>query len=188
MTAPHLSRQTWANAREGYALAKVPTVTYTDHRPYAFDIGQEVVVIKHDSPLEGMIGRVTYRSNGKPNKYHVRIDTGAITPVYPFKEDELEAYRALPIVAGARIMVFGRILKADDPAALRLLGRQLEHQRRVARKRIKTAAVIELPKWSQTTARAATAPLLREARLSKLYQHMDERRRAWLVAQERRAA
>lgn len=183
MSAPHLAKQTFAHTREGAALTKVPTVTYTDHKPFAFEILQDVIVIKPDSPFKGMTGQVTSRRSGKPNKYTVRIGTvNAPTPLFPFTEDELTAFRALPVPMWVtegrwvdRVIVFGRTFQADDPIAARLMAREGAIKKRQAAKRIASQDAICLPKWTQTTAREAVAPLIRAKIRQDYIKHIENR-------------
>lgn len=175
--APHLAHQTWAHAREGGKSP--PMITYSDLQPYQFEIGQDVRIDKPDSPFDGLVGQVTNRRGGKPNKYTVRIESiKAPVPIFPFTEKELQAFHFLPVplfTPRDRVMVFGRAMNASDPAAMRLLGRQLEHQKRQIARRCKTAACIEMPRWTRSTSREAVSALIKRSVRQDYIKHIQKR-------------
>jgi hypothetical protein len=161
-TAP-LHLHGWNYTREGYGAAGIVGITYTDHKLFAFEVGEDVRVVKKDSPFYGMVGRVKDRRNGKPHKYHVIIPTGAPVPIYPFSEGDLQPYRALPvpmwITEGRwidRVMVYGHTFAADDPIAARLMKRQAAERKRNA-----PVDKICLGKVSQSTAHERVLPLIK---------------------------
>jgi hypothetical protein len=194
-TAPHLSKQTWANAREGMR-ARTVGITYTDHKPYAFEISQDVTVINPNSPFRGMTGQVINRRGGMPNKYTVHMPTlKAPVPYHQFREDELTALRFLPLPIfqwGEKDMFkcgWGKYKLSEHPDIPR---RWLEHQKRVAAHKVRTPAVIEMPRYTQTTAHEKFLDFIASLDIqhtrAALYRHMDACVERWQMRRMRKAA
>lgn len=160
----------WKNERtarfDAATLAAIQDAKQDDDTSaFRFECQQHVYINNPKSRCYKMLGIITSRRGGKPNRYTVRVGLVGM----PFREDELLGICLRPLpVTGRVVTLFGRTLPLHSEECERLAARKRQHYARQKALRIERDQPIELPKVSLSA-------LLQDWRWrQKAYRYMDE--------------